>query len=323
MIYRLTAYGGETREFTKPASVRFSADRDAPAHSLEARFPLEPLGSGQRLPEFHTIQVVKDGAVFFRGLIDEQTILVDGDGAGIEVCSRSMAALLLDNEAIPQTYYVPSTRLIYQRHAQPYGFSEFSGKDKAFSTKLQIEKGASEWEVIESFCRDALGTRPQVTFTGELQMEPQDPEAEALFSNCGGIFYASIREERLRCKRLSQVLVRSERLGGYSTQVWDSRAAGDGILLRRLLNAVDDPKTPVFRGQLLLDKSREQAYQLELACPGERILPLETRARVADPVLGDFEALKVSGISYRLDSAGEQTLVILRKDWEAESDVAG
>ena len=320
MIYRLTAYGGETREFTKPASVRFSADRDAPAHSLEARFPL---GSGQRLPEFHTIQVVKDGAVFFRGLIDEQTILVDGDGAGIEVCSRSMAALLLDNEAIPQTYYVPSTRLIYQRHAQPYGFSEFSGKDKAFSTKLQIEKGASEWEVIESFCRDALGTRPQVTFTGELQMEPQDPEAEALFSNCGGIFYASIREERLRCKRLSQVLVRSERLGGYSTQVWDSQAAGDGILRRRLLNAVDDPKTPVFRGQLLLDKSREQAYQLELACPGERILPLETRARVADPVLGDFEALKVSGISYRLDSAGEQTLVILRKDWEAESDVAG
>ena len=106
-------------------------------------------------------------------------------------------------------------------------------------------------------------------------------------------------------------------------RVWDSQAAGDGILRRRLLNAVDDPKTPVFRGQLLLDKSREQAYQLELACPGERILPLETRARVADPVLGDFEALKVSGISYRLDSAGEQTLVILRKDWEAESDVAG
>ena len=86
--------------------------------------------------------------------------------------------------------------------------------------------------MIESFCRDALGTRPQVTFTGELQMEPQDPEAEALFSNCGGIFYASIREERLRCKRLSQVLVRSERLGGYSTQVWDSQAAGDGILRR-------------------------------------------------------------------------------------------
>ena len=131
--------------------------------------------------------------------------------------------------------------------------------------------------MIESFCRDALGTRPQVTFTGELQMEPQDPEAEAPFIY-GGIFYASIREERLRCKRLSQVLVRSERLGGYSTQVWDSRAAGDGILRRRLLNAVDDPKTPVFRGQLLLDKSREQAYQLELACPGERILPLETRA---------------------------------------------
>ena len=139
MIYRLTAYGGETREFTSGVSP-FSADRAPRLTAWKPGFPWNRFGSGQRLPEFHTIQVVKDGAVFFRGLIDEQTILVDGDGAGIEVCSRSMAALLLDNEAIPQTYYVPSTRLIYQRHAQPYGFSEFSGKDKAFSTKLQIER---------------------------------------------------------------------------------------------------------------------------------------------------------------------------------------
>ena len=322
MIYRLAAYGGETREFTKPETVRFSVDRDAPAHSLEVRFPLGTFENGQDLPEFHTIQIVKNGSVFFQGLIDEQTVSRDGDGTGLEVCARSLAALMLDNEAIPQTYYVPSTRLIYQRHARPYGFPEFSGKDRAFSTKLQIEKGTSEWEVIESFCRDALGTRPQVTFTGELEMEPQAPEGEALFSNQGGIPYASIREERLRCKRVSQVLVRSERLGSYSTQVREPQAAGDGILRRRLLNAVDDPKTPVFRGRQLLEKSREQSYQIELLCPGEWILPLETRAKVEDPALGEFEALKVSGISYRLDSSGERTQVTLRKEWEAQSDVA-
>ncbi len=128
-------------------------------------------------------------------------------------------------------------------------------------------------------------------------MEPQDPEAEALFSNCGGIFYASIREERLRCKRLSQVLVRSERLGGYSTQVWDSQAAGDGILRRRLLNAVDDPKTPVFRRTIA-------AGQKAGSRPTSPNWPVREKefcrwrpARVADPVLGDFEAPKVSGIS--------------------------
>ena len=322
MIYRLTTHNGETREFTKPQTVRFSADRDAPAHSLEARFPLEPPESGGTLPEFHTIQIVKNGAVLFRGLIDEQAVAAGGDGAGLEVCARSMAALLLDNEAVPQIYYVPSVRLIYRRHAQPYGFEEFSGKDRAFSTKLQIEKGTSEWEVIESFCRDALGTRPRVTFNGKLQMEPETPDEEALFSNRNGIPYASIRETRLRCKRVSQVLVRSERLGGYTTQVRDSQAAEDGILRRRLLNAVDDPKIPVFRGQQLLDKSREQSYQVELLCPGERILLPETRARVDDPVLGRLEALKVSGISYRLDASGERTLVTLRKESEEKNHVA-
>ena len=323
MIYRLAAHSGETREFTKPETVRFSVDRDAPAHSLEARFPLETFENGRDLPKFHTIHIVKDGTVIFRGLIDEQAVSLDGDGAGLEVCARSLAALLLDNEAIPQTYYVPSTRLIYQRHAQPYGFPEFSGRDRTFSTRLQIEKGTSEWEVIENFCRDALGTRPQVTYAGELEMEPETPADEALFSNRGGIPYASVRVENLRCKRLSQVLVRSERLGNYSTQVWDTQAAEDGILRRQLLNAVDDPKTPVFRGQQLLEKSREQSYQIELLCPGEWILPLETRARVTDPILGDFQDLKVSGISYRLDSSGEQTQVTLRKEWEARSDVAG
>ncbi len=314
MIYQLKTYSGEVREFTRPQRVQLSLDRDAPAHSLEARFPLPDFNREERLPEYHSIQMIKDGAVFFRGLIDEQEVNLDSGGASLQVCARSLAALLLDNEAIPQTYYVPSTKLVYQRHAQPYGFAAFSGRDRAFSAKLQIEKGTSEWEVIESFCRDHLGVRPQVTLTGELQMEPEPPENQALFSNGNGIRYASVAERRLRCRRVSQVLVRSQRLGGYSTLVQDSQAAESGVLRRRLLNAVDDPKTPVFRGGQVLQKSREQSYQVELLCPGEWMLDLGTRAVVEHPVLGTLSGLRVESLSYRLDSSGERTQVTLGKE---------
>lgn len=317
MIYRLTAYHGETKDFTKPQKVKLAMDCDAPAHSLEVRFPLPAFGGEEIPPQFHTIQMIQNGTVFFQGLVDEQTFQIDGNGAELQVCARSLAALLLDNEAVPQTYYVPSVKLIYQRHAQPYGFSAFSGKDSAFSTKLQIQKGTSEWEVIESFCRDNLGTRPRVTLEGKLEMEPQKPADRILFSNKGGIPYASVKEHFLRYKRISQVLVRSERLGGYHTQVQDSEAAADGILRRRLLNAVDDPKTPVFRGRQLLEKSREQSYQIELLCPGQWILELGTGAEVKDPLLGTLEPLEVRGVNYQIDSSGERTQVILGKNWEA------
>lgn len=317
MIYQLKTYSGEIMEFKRPQKVQLSLDRDAPAHSLEARFPLADFDTKEKLPAFHAIQMVKNGDVFFRGLIDEQETIIDSGGISLQVCARSLAALLLDNEAVPQTYYVPSARLIYQRHAQPYGFSAFSGKDRTFSTKLQIEKGTSEWEVIETFCRDHLNTRPQVTLTGELQMEPQPPGTPVLFSNGEGIPYASVKERHLRYKRISQVLVRSQRLGGYNTQVQDSQAVESGIVRRRLLNAVDDPKTPVFRGRQVLQKSREQSYLVELLCPGEWILDLGTGAVVKSPVLGTLDALKVDSVSYRLDSAGERTQVILGKEWEA------
>ncbi|MFQ9873060.1 MAG: hypothetical protein ACLRVT_08785, partial [Oscillospiraceae bacterium] len=83
---------------------------------------------------------------------------------------------------------------------------------------------------------------------------------------------------------------------------------------RRLLNAVDDPKTPVFRGGQVLQKSREQSYQVELLCPGEWMLDLGTRAVVEHPVLGTLSGLRVESLSYRLDSSGERTQVTLGKE---------
>lgn len=70
----------------------------------------------------------------------------------LEIAARSMAALLLDNEAIPQTYAYPSLPLLFERHGKPYGFTEWEGEPSGFSVPFTITKGMSEWEVLSLFC---------------------------------------------------------------------------------------------------------------------------------------------------------------------------
>ena len=99
-------------------------------------------------------------------------------------------------------------------------------------------------------------------------MEPAPLENQALFSNVNGILYASVSERYLPCKQVSQVLVRSQRLGGYSTLVQDSQAVESGILRRRLLNAVDDPKTPGVPGPAGFTKKPGAILSSGAALPG-------------------------------------------------------
>src|SRR5699024_3417624 len=85
------------------------------------------------------------GRVLFAGIVDEQVLSEDGDGITVELSARSRAALLLDNEAQPQIYYMPSLKLLFERHAAPCGFTGYLGRDEVFGGAFTVEKGMSEW----------------------------------------------------------------------------------------------------------------------------------------------------------------------------------
>ena len=81
------------------------------------------------------------GRVLFAGIVDEQVLSESGDGITVELSARSRAALLLDNEARPQIYYMPSLKLMFERHAAPYGFTGYLGRDRGVWRGIHGGKG--------------------------------------------------------------------------------------------------------------------------------------------------------------------------------------
>ena len=80
-----------------PISVQINVHEDAPADDMTVIFPLI-----EQVPKIATIRVWNGEKPIFSGIIDEQIMGVTKNGAMLKLIARSRAALLLDNEAMPQ-----------------------------------------------------------------------------------------------------------------------------------------------------------------------------------------------------------------------------
>ena len=158
MNYCCYTVSGKKVALLPPISVQINVHEDAPADDMTVIFPLI-----EQVPKIATIRVWNGEKPIFSGIIDEQIMGVTKNGAMLKLIARSRAALLLDNEAMPQEYHYPSLTQLYERHVEPYGFCGFIGNGGTFDTKMTITKGMSEWQVIEEFCVRCFGTLPVVT----------------------------------------------------------------------------------------------------------------------------------------------------------------
>ena len=143
-------------ELPAPNRLRLRRDEDAPADSLEVKLP-----AGNGVGTLCGLQCLDgQGNLLFEGIVDEQSISEAAQGCWVELSARSRAALLLDNEAQPQAYRMPSLKLLFERHAAPYGFTGYLGNDEVFGGVYTVEKGVSEWQALEGFCKTFLGVSP-------------------------------------------------------------------------------------------------------------------------------------------------------------------
>ena len=77
---------GERIQLPAPVRLRLRSDEDAPADSLEARFP-----AWDAVGNLCWIQLMdRAGRVLFAGIVDEQVLSEDGDGITVEL-SREAA----------------------------------------------------------------------------------------------------------------------------------------------------------------------------------------------------------------------------------------
>lgn len=299
---------GERLSLPKPLSALLCRDAGTPADSLTAVF------YGALADELAQVFVYKDGKEIFRGIADEQ-ITYSGETEKTKLVCRSMAALLIDNEACPCTFRDVSASLVFSRYAKPLGFTHFTGEDRTLRGEFKIAKGESCWQVIEDFCTKAFGTFPSVEGSAVNMQGIRVTGEELVFSDKGaGIPFTSLEHSYLRCKLVSRVRVKLSNGGEYSTFVTCKEAENSGVCRERYLNADELSGKTLAQADRLIELGKLKSEKLTISVPMCMTDALGADACVYDGS-AEYKGFYVTGIRYSLSKEGEATkLNLMRKE---------
>lgn len=303
MRYEGITVNGTCVDLGNPIKVKLTMDENQPADTFFGVFLDQ-----DSLPAFLHWNIYDGDTLIFGGIVDTQQREYSENGRLVKLTARSKAALLLDNEAKPQTYLHPSLPELFQNHGAPYGLQKFKGKTASFHWNYVVRKGISEWQVFWDFCLYCIGIEPRVTPDGVLDVTGEKSRKVLYFSNNGGIQYVSLMHNRSPEKRLSQLCLQEKLGDGYTSTMMDLAAVQAGIQRSRYVTVAD------WQGRRKLKQSRRSSDALVLVCPGGICGELGMQAVVEDPHLGIFRNYSVACLCYTLDDNGEQCTVTLCTD---------
>jgi len=292
---------GESLLLPPPFSVKLIKNEDAPADGFTGVFPLlNDIGFITKIRVYD-----KRRKLCFDGLVDEQK-KSRGKVSYFSINARSRAAVLLDNEALPQTYISPSLGTIFDRHVKPYGFTDYLGDEHSFNGELTITKGMSEWQAAEKFCRDFLKIKPRI-LGNKFDAEEKKPKGKLIFDNCGGIEYSSVSIQNKYYSVISEILGKSKGSDLYTTAAKNGKAEELGIVRKRFLNTVKGNPDNFIRN------SQKKAFCAVVECFKEAEGELFMDAEIRDKQFGNIKRLYVSQMEYKLSSGGEMSRYVLRR----------
>lgn len=292
----------------KPVSLLFSREADAPAGLLKVSFQV-----GAALPRLREIEVLNDESrPWFCGLVDEQNTTLGAAGLQVELLCRSLEAILLDNEAPPQTLQRPSLPMLEASLLTPFGLRLGAGDCGQKPGALFVEKGDSCWAVLARFCRNEFGSVPWVDEHGAVQCRKRTPKGFKLRD----VTSAELR--LLPCKEVREVILQSCR-GGYDTyyRSGDFTPGRPGTPRRRYVSAQcgKNPKD-------VLKSGAEDSFLLTVTCKGAWLPQKGDLASVFLPGLGAYRRCPIRSVQYRLDRSGERTKLVLERPEKEEQHVA-
>ncbi len=137
-------------------------------------------------------------------------------------------------------------------------------------------------------------------------------EGKVLFGESGVRFF-SLRECRRPYRLISEIRVRLNAIGGYSSVIRNNHPDCEGRCRVRYLNAMAD-NVNLDTARQMMEKGNRDAYLLKLQCGGMRVDLLGMAAAVEDSGLGRIDGLRVTGVSCEMNEIGELTTVSLRKE---------
>lgn len=300
----MTAADGQSVTLGGVLSARLEMGLDVPADSLTVTIPFDRrLRTG-----FDRLSAYDGDDLVFTGQPDETDYRRESGKSVLRVTARSLAALLLDNEAEPLTYSNPSARMMMNRHLTPFGIDCEDDERHPLYDTLQITKGMSHWQVLERYCRRRYGAAPRI-FGTRAYLKGFAPDGEVVFGD-GGVGYVALRELRRPCKVISEVRVMIDEAQGYGARVVNHDESADGVTRVRYVNALNRTRSLDTAEQMIANGNRA-ARQMKLRCPGAHVILPGTAAVVRDRELGELRGLSVGGLQYVLGENGEYTDVTL------------
>ena len=289
-------YGNET-VFRKPLKINFVSSEDAPADSLTAVFSADGI-----IYPLLSIEVLNNNDRIFYGYIDIQSDEQTLNGAFLTVTARSMSAILLDNEALPQTYSMISMNDLMKRHFEPLGFHSFKGTGKTFDDEFIITKGMSEWTVLANFCKKFTGTVPKIDCHGNIDISENNDR------DCIYISSSQCISKKHTLKRhllISLIMERAAVSDGYEMPFEDELAKSLKVNKKRYINTVDNKNLSPMSARNILDNADNKYEQVILEISGCII------CGVGDELILDNEDKKyiIKEIHYSLGIDGEKTRI--------------
>lgn len=291
MIFWATALSGDRMLLGEPEEAALSFDEDAPADLLRVRFPAE-----KPWEELSQVSAYEGEELLFRGVVDEQSAQLSGQGLCIELVCRSPEAVLLDNEAPPGPLTELSLEFLEQKLLTPLGLELGEGDRRRRRGQLSVSKGESCWSVLAAYCENYLGTTPYVDTDGLVQCGGKPGRRLELKD------VISAQLDLLPCKRISEVWQQSGQ-GSYDTRY---RSQRPGPMRRRYLSAQSgkDPRD-------ILAAAQRDSLSLTVTCAGAWWPGKAAVATVEIPGLGRYEDCPVRNALYRRSRNGETTRLTL------------
>lgn len=291
-----------------PLSFEFSSNLDTPVDRLELVFLYGSLTKGRL---FDMLLYDDAGELLFAGIVDEHIIETSGEGHRVIVKCRSRAALLIDNEAKPCTYYRLTLQELFDRHVTPYGF-QLAQKNSAALYNFVVPKGSSQWDVLSLFCRKMSGTSPFITPDGLVQTYFKYGKANHLISNVSRDGLRFIRSQ-VRYKRygvISSVYLQNNQ-GSYATHLNSLPAAVHGVnCVRYHIPPNEMVNFPLTSAQKVLDDSMREILTIQVVLPG--FLPIRKGDRaVLEQEEKRYDSLIVGDVSVTYNPTSPITTVTL------------
>lgn len=208
-----------------------------------------------------------EGERVFTGVVDDYACIIDGRGGQLEISGRGMAALLLDNEALPVEYQRATAADIVKNHVTPYGIGTVGGEMLRPVSGFAVTGGESEWSVVQEFLCYYNGLVPRFDRLGRLVMDPFGDGERLVVDETVPVSALEYRYDRYGV--LSQVAVRRRSAGG--TQIMTDEAfAAQGGMARRVISVPNSTAAAAMRytGDYQLRASRSGKVRCAVTAAG-------------------------------------------------------